>query len=135
MIQIPQNKSEFELQAELFSALKTAGYLVRGEVSARLNGKKSIFDLVIFKEDKAVVIIEVKDSPHRAVVYGKKTKQSMQYKAYNLPVIYHTTIHSVQQTLARIERVLAERELLLIAPEQKPSDCNSLNTVPGVEHH
>jgi len=104
MISIPERKSEFELQAELFFALKEAGFYVRGEVSALNQGKKSIFDLVVFVDGKAEIIIEVKNTPHLALLCGKQTKQAQKYKTYGLAVIYHTSLHSIIETVEKVKK-------------------------------
>jgi uncharacterized protein (DUF302 family) len=106
-INLPSTKSEFELQSELFSELKRIGFTVFGEVPAMLDGRKSHFDLVVFDGKKAAVIIEVKNSPCRAVVYGKKTKQVKKYQAYGLPVIFHTTLHSIEETVNKVQKLVA----------------------------
>lgn len=105
-INIPSVKSEFELQSELFTELKRLGFNVFGEVPAILNGKKSHFDLVVFEGDQAAVIIEVKNSPCRAIVYGKKTRQMEKYKAYGIPVVVHTTLHTVEKTASKIQQIV-----------------------------
>lgn len=107
MIPYPKTKSEFEIQAELFFALKNEGFSVRGEVSAKNESGKSIFDLVVFVDDQAEIIIEVKNSPHLALVNGKRTKQAKKYNSYGLAVIYHTSLHSVEETVAKIKNYFA----------------------------
>ena len=104
MILLPERTSEFEMQAELFFALKKAGFSVRGEVPAFNQGKKSIFDLVVFSGDSAEIIIEVKNTPHLALLHGKQTKQAKKYKAYGLAVIYHTSLHSVAETVEKVKK-------------------------------
>ena len=57
IIERPKKYSEFEYHAKLFFALKELGYDVRGEVSSRFRGRKSVFDLVIFNHSGAAIII------------------------------------------------------------------------------
>lgn len=98
----PNKPSEFEIQSDLYSRLKALGLDVRGEVPAKLDGKKSIFDLVVFNGQQAVVIIEVKNSPNLALLYGKKTRQSVKYKAYGLPVVFCTTATPIETVVETV---------------------------------
>jgi hypothetical protein len=111
-IPVPSKPSEFELQAELYFELKRKGLDVRGEVPSRLNGRKSIFDLAIFVNKQAAVIIEVKNSPCLALLNGKQTRQAKKYNDYGLPVIFHTSIHSINETVERVLNALQKLELL-----------------------
>lgn len=50
--------SEFEIQAYIYNRLQGMGVSVRGEVPSRTRGCR--FDLVIFKNKTAILVIEVK---------------------------------------------------------------------------
>jgi hypothetical protein len=102
----PHKPTEFEIQAELYSKLKTHGFNVRGEVRAKNQGLKSQFDLVVFHGCDAAVIIEVKDSPCLGLLNGKKTRQSEKYHAYGIPVLFHTSVSSVSETIAKVQALL-----------------------------
>lgn len=103
LIQRPNKKSEFEFQAELFFALKKKGFEVYGEVPAKFNHRKSCFDLVVFYGNDAAVIIEVKNSPNKAILYGKKTGQSEKYREYGIPVVFHTTATTIEETIKKVQ--------------------------------
>lgn len=84
-IQNPVRKSEFEIQASLYSKLKEDGFKVRGCVS--LKRHKAQFDLVVFKGRKASAIIEVKAPDEGPTEDLDKTQQGMKYRVYGVPVV------------------------------------------------
>lgn len=108
IIDYPKKYSEFEYHAKLFFALKGLGYDVRGEVSSKFKGRKSVFDLVVFNQGGAAVIIEVKNSPHEALVNGKKTRQSEKYKEYGIPLLFYTSTIPIEDVLARVESIVRD---------------------------
>ena len=101
-IPYPARTSEFEIQAELFRGLKQSGYDVRGEVKVPCNRetctKGARFDLVVFKDKQAAVLIEVKS---RLTSRGHKpimqTKQYQRYIRFGLPVIYCTNLRQIEE--------------------------------------
>lgn len=110
MITYPVKKSEFEIQAEVYNYLKNQNIDVRGEVNMRdINGKKGFkqfrFDLVVFQEKKAVLIIEVKSPGHRVERFCN-TRQFKKYSALNVGLLVINTfgdkeklqIHNFLQT-------------------------------------
>jgi hypothetical protein len=102
-IRKPKRPTEFELQADLYFYLKKNGMDVRGEVKSLFAGEKSRFDLVVFIGENALCVIEVKNTPHRAVVMGgKKTKQRRKYEQYDIPVIYFTPEITMQSILEKV---------------------------------
>ena len=106
LIPKPKYPSEFEMQADLYFALKRLGYEVRGEVPSRFEGKRCIFDLVIFRGEHAAIIIEVKNSPHLGVLYGKKTKQSVAYSLYEIPLVFFTTATPMEAVIEKIQKLM-----------------------------
>lgn len=106
IIHEPCKPTEFELQALLYFKLKQFGLNVRGEVRAKYKGRGSQFDLVVFANGHAAVIIEVKDSPHKEVLEGKQTRQSMKYAEYGIPVIYFTTIVSAEEVIKEVLQIV-----------------------------
>jgi len=112
MIYKPRRKTEFELQAELYNTLKGLRYEVRGEVGAEFDGLGSRLDLVVFVNDHAAVIIEVKDTPHMEVVFGgKKTRQRLKYEMYGIPVLYYTPDFTEAEMVRKVHDALAEAGL------------------------
>lgn len=53
-----KSPSEFEVHSDLYQFLKQTGWQVRGEVSTRCGGYR--FDLVVFRNEDPVRIIEIK---------------------------------------------------------------------------
>jgi hypothetical protein len=102
IINEPCKQTEFELQALLYFKLKQLGLNVRGEVRAKHKGVGSQFDLVVFANGHAAAIIEVKDSPHKEVLEGKLTRQSVKYAEYGIPVIYFTTIVPIENVIKEV---------------------------------
>lgn len=91
-IKEPEKISEFEVQAWLFASLKDVGINVRGEVivhtGLNISGYKvARFDLVVFKEGKAAMIIEVKDKMPRKGV-NQDSRQFKKYSSFGLPLYY-----------------------------------------------
>ena len=95
IIEYPNKSNEFEIQAELYSLLKSYSINVRGEVvdknirnalGNKVGFKKSRFDLVVFdKNNIAKIIIEVKPCITRK---KEGTKQFNKYSIYNLHLLY-----------------------------------------------
>lgn len=105
-IPLPLKKSEFEWQAELWFLLKQKGYKVRGEVQSRSKAGVSRFDLVVYSGNQGACIIEVKDSPHEAVMRGKQTRQVRKYSEFGVPVIYYTPEIAVESVLAQVHAII-----------------------------
>ncbi len=92
IILYPTKPSEFDIQADLYSSLKELGYNCHNQVSSYCHGKKSRFDIVVFDLDNQPrIIIEVKDSENKTLVYGEKTNQIEKYLQYGIPVLIFTT--------------------------------------------
>lgn len=85
-----QNPTEFEVQAELYSALKARGVDVRGEVPYRsIKPRLSFrFDLVIYKDGEASEIVEVKSAPIKHKNGLEKTRQANRYRWFGIPVVF-----------------------------------------------
>lgn len=111
-IQYPARTSEFEIQAELFQDLKQLGYDIHGEVptswNRRTGTKGARFDLVIFRNKRAAVLIEVKSHlAGRSHKPTTQTKQYQRYSQYGLPVIYCTNLTQIEETIAKVECIFA----------------------------
>lgn len=98
------------MQAELYFRLRKLGLDVRGEVPSTHENARSFFDLVVFHGHHGAVIIEVKNSPADALRNGKKTRQNLKYKAYDLPLVYYTTATPIDSVIAEIQRHLESLE-------------------------
>jgi len=102
-IQYPEKQSEFEIQATLFNKLVSLGYDVRGEVtyrdlSAKKGFKQSRFDVVLFKDKKAILIIEVKN-------YKKEnfeTRQDIKYRGFGIDVVYLSSLEGIDDLVSYI---------------------------------
>jgi len=87
-----EKTQEFEYQANLLKKIQEGGFDVRGNVSAVKNGKKSIFDLVIFRDEDPVLILETKNTEYKALLYGKISAQIKKYQEYGLPIVVCTPL-------------------------------------------
>ena len=108
---IPYPKpTEFEVQAEAYVYLKSAGYDVRGEISVHGNRSQGTrgarFDLVIYdwQTKQALLIIEAKRNPN-----GQGSKQGGYYSRFTgLKCIYIRGMKDIgPQLLAEVEANLA----------------------------
>ncbi len=93
IINYPEGLSSREIQAGLWSKLVQSGLDARLEVTPHIKGKRGVrLDVVVFKNRKAVCIVECKSwskSYARNYKYRKahNTRQVNRYKAYfGLPV-------------------------------------------------
>lgn len=110
LLQYPKRQSEFEIQAYLFSELKSLGLDVRGEVRA---GRESRFDLVVFEERAATQIIEVKTrrlprnpaSPRLREMTLRRAEQMARYRAYDVSV---ELIEGMRQAELFVQKVREE---------------------------
>lgn len=98
----PDRLSEFEIQSDVYQALKKKGFNVRGEVKA----KSSRLDLVVFdKNDGARCIIEVK-SRERVRKKPRKYRRVQKYEElFNLPVIVCMNGSQIEQTVKEVEKI------------------------------
>lgn len=83
-------ESEFEVQANLYSALKTKGVDVRGEVAwfdpeTRMHCR---FDLVIYRDLAPAHILEVKARPIKHKTVLEDTRQGRRYRLFGIPVTF-----------------------------------------------
>ena len=93
-IKLPKYYSEFEIQATIYSKLKDHGINIRGEVrgAVKKDGVKqgSRFDLVIFnQDDAAILVIEVKKNK-QAMNNRSRKNQLVRYMTFGAPVIWIT---------------------------------------------
>ena len=105
-IEYPIFISEFDTQAELCSRLKGLGYDVRGEVrltdiSQQKGYREFRFDLVVFKEKEAKIIIEVKRNSKKEG-FNYNTRQFKKYSLFNIPLIYCFGIEDIEDTIKKI---------------------------------
>jgi hypothetical protein len=105
------HKSEFEVQAELYQALKNIGRDVRGEVKttyqAKGKGERAAlcrFDLVVYEDKTAVHIFEVKRHATRHKNGVEATRQSQRYRTYGLPVTYVYGLDDIPAALSAVSR-------------------------------
>jgi len=91
VVPYPKKKNEFELQVEVYNALKAKNLDVRGEVKLKFHRRRGArFDLVVFKNKKALAVIEVKDGErhnpnqeHSKAGYYFDISQVPQYTFYS----------------------------------------------------
>lgn len=107
-INYPERTAEFEIQAELYTAIKELGFDVRGEVKAY----RSMFDLVVFKLYKPKCIIEVKSSKNiiRSRERLSKSGQHRKYSMFNLPLVYCYSKQEIPRCLDIIKKIMVDSE-------------------------
>ena len=110
----PDHVSEFEVQAELFFALKGIPELdVRGEVKSRgthgLRPAKTAcrFDIVPFVGEKALCIVEVKGGHVKHKTAMEDTRQGTRYPTYGIPVLVCYGMSDVAETVEAVRQLLA----------------------------
>lgn len=104
-----KSKSEFEYQAEAMTMLRNAGYEVRGEVSYKpLNQRGARFDLLVMKNGKPALIIELKNSSKNKNVEPKKCSYYRQITG--LPVIFLKG--DVSKIVSMVDNVFGDLEQL-----------------------
>lgn len=83
----PTVPTEFEVQAQLWSALRSLGINVRGEVKTAYEGRSTVrFDLAVFDQGQLVGIIEVKKSAIKHKTTWQDTRQGRRYADFGVPV-------------------------------------------------
>jgi hypothetical protein len=106
-IKKPKKYSEFEVQATLYAILKFNHKIdVRGEVpyfipkSKELKMASSRFDLVVFKKDKAICIIEVKNGQRTKV--STNSRQYKKYSQFGIKLVYCMNMNFVKQVAQEV---------------------------------
>jgi len=123
-IPYPNHPSEREVQAELWEELKYWDIDARLEVihmipSLRKKSKqrskysKNQFDVVVYKEKKAVCLIEVKREGKKIT---KDTRQHRKYSSYDIPLLYCIGSSQIEETVDSVRRLLGQYPIHL-APE------------------
>jgi len=83
---------DFEYRENLLKNIKDSGYDIRNDIYIIKNDDKSIFDLVVFKGEDPVLILETKNTEYKALLYGKISAQIKKYQEYNLPILVCTPL-------------------------------------------
>lgn len=105
-IEYPGRNSEFEVQAELYMALKNKGFDVKGEVPAL----HSVFDLVVFKCCRPKCIIEVKatidiDRLRRRL---NRRYQYKKYMSFGIPLVYCCALVEIDMCIGIVSKILTD---------------------------
>lgn len=108
IIEIPDNLSEFDIQADLYFDLRNLGYTVRGEVHAPTSEGKIRIDLVVFKYGIARILIEVKNSDCLELLDGRGTRQIRKYKECQIPFMLYTTAIPKEVIIDRVHQIMDE---------------------------
>ena len=92
-ISYPLSPSEFEIQSYIYRCLKSAGHDIRGEVRSKRGTTR--FDLVVFENFLAALIVEVKKNSQQELEkddeYGRKKlmtrkRQLHRYRKFGVPL-------------------------------------------------
>lgn len=83
-------ETEFEVQAYLYWALRSAGLKVRGEFVWRLVQKRRRcrFDLLLYRNGNPAHIIEIKARPVKHKTCVDDTRQCKRYRTFGIPVTF-----------------------------------------------
>lgn len=107
VVPTPKRESEFDVQAQLWSSLRSKGIDVRGEVKTRAKfegcRKSSVtcrFDLVVYAQGEAVLIIEVKARPVAHKNGFADTRQGTRYPCFGIPAVVAYGMGSVDEVVA-----------------------------------
>lgn len=110
-IPYPLKPSEFEVQASLYNALKNAGLDVRGEVKVKgrpeygINYRGARFDLVVYRDQVPVILIEVKKSQNAK----SNTNQLTRYRKWGYRVMVCAGMDNVARTIGFVLDYLKEK--------------------------
>ena len=86
-VQEPTQRTEFEVQAFLWTELRRLGINARGEVKAVFAGRATVrFDIAIFQDRKLVGIVEVKAAEIKHRDGWELTRQGTRYAQFGVPV-------------------------------------------------
>lgn len=84
----PARRTEFETHSDLFQRLKEDDFDVRACFSVSVGAPKKrrgvIFDIGVFKEDKAICVIEVKSD---LTPLFKVSSQAKRYRQFGIPLV------------------------------------------------
>lgn len=107
VVPVPKRESEFDVQAQIWSSLRDLGLDVRGEVKTRAKfegcRKSSVtcrFDLVVYAQGEAVLIIEVKARPVSHKSAFTDTRQGLRYPCFGIPVVVAYGMGSVDEVIS-----------------------------------
>ena len=94
-----KNPTEFEVHAQLFSRLKSLGVDVRGEITYTdiHTNERYRFDLVIYKNGKAIELIEVKSHPVKHKTTLENTRQAKKYRRFGIDVCFVYGLNDVDE--------------------------------------
>lgn len=103
LVKEPAGKTEFEVQAYLWSELVKRGINARGEVKARYERRAYVrFDIAIFKDGELAQIIEIKKSRIKHKTSWEDTRQGKRYNAFEVPVTILYGMDDVNEYLKSI---------------------------------
>jgi len=108
----PEMESEFEVQAWLYSTLRSTGIDVRGEVQFHgafgLRDTKAScrFDLVVFEKSSPVMLIEVKARHVKHKRGVRWTRQGHRYTQFGIPVLFVYGMDGARDALAHVREQL-----------------------------
>src|SRR3954470_3226412 len=103
-------ESEFEVQSALFSKLKDSGIVVRGSVPAICDDDeyehKVYLDIVVFRDDTAIAIIEVKNWTETRNSLNPNSRQCRRYSKFGVPVLLCPNSLAIDSVIEEVLRIL-----------------------------
>lgn len=102
-IEYPRNFNEWEIQAALYVKLREIGIDARAEVTAH----RARFDIVVFDQNqKASIIIEVKDNNRISYKQKDIDRQREKYLSFGIPVLLCSCIDDINQIITSVTGIL-----------------------------
>lgn len=107
----PKKKSEFEVQAYIWSKLNELSINARGEVKVKYPGSdkraRCRFDIAIFEDGFLIGILEVKASvrKHKTDAGWLGTRQGIRYNSFGVPVRIIYGQEQAEQFLEEVKRL------------------------------
>jgi len=83
----PTSPTEFEVQAYVWTELRSRGVNARGEVKAKFARRSTVrFDIAIFTDGKLSQIVEIKKAKVNHKTTWEETRQGHRYNQFGVPV-------------------------------------------------
>ena len=108
---IPKRKSEANVQAELYSQLKAAGFVCELEYKVKRPGERGArLDVIIIQDGQIPAIIEVKNhaKPEETKANWKRRAQYMRYSRFGVPVLICPAAEYIPETVAQVREILEQ---------------------------
>jgi len=106
---IPKRKSEANVQAELYSQLKAAGFVCELEYKVKRPGERGArLDVIIIQDGQIPAIIEVKNhaKPEETKANWKQRAQYMRYSRFGVPVLICPAAEYIPEVIEQVREIV-----------------------------